>query len=158
MSNKTNGEEYLFELDELVIRRASAGDMSAVVDIDQLNTGITKPEYWKDTFVRFGSRSDRFFLVAEDSGEVIAFIIGEMRAWEFGSPPCGWIFAMGVNPNARLKKVGSHMFNVMCECLNKAGADKVRTMLARDDNLNMAFFRSQGMMGGPFIELEMPLD
>jgi len=65
---------------------------------------------------------------------------------------------MGVNPNARLKKVGSHMFDAICHCLRKSGADKVRTMLARDDNLNMAFFRSQGMMGGPFIELEMPLD
>ncbi len=31
-------------------------------------------------------------------------------------------------------------------------------MLARDDYLNMAFFRSQGMMGGPFVQLEMPLD
>ncbi len=30
-------------------------------------------------------------------------------------------------------------------------------MLARDDALNMAFFRSQGMMGGPFIQLEMGL-
>ncbi len=29
--------------------------------------------------------------------------------------------------------------------------------LARDDALNMAFFRSQGMMGGPFIQLEMGL-
>jgi hypothetical protein len=31
-------------------------------------------------------------------------------------------------------------------------------MLARGDELNMAFFRSQGMMGGPFIQLEMPVD
>ena len=31
-------------------------------------------------------------------------------------------------------------------------------MLARDDDLNMVFFRSQGMMGGPFVQLEMPLD
>ncbi len=158
MSNKPNDEERFFELDELVIRRASSGDTGTVVEIDELNTGIPKPKYWKDTYERFGGRSDRFFLVAEDDGEVIGFIIGEMRAWEFGSPPCGWIFAMGVNPNARLKKVGSHMFDVICTCLRNAGADKVRTMLARDDNLNMAFFRSQGMMGGPFIELEMPLD
>jgi len=32
------------------------------------------------------------------------------------------------------------------------------TMLARDDNLNMSFFRSHGMTGGSFIQLEMPLD
>ena len=38
------------------------------------------------------------------------------------------------------------------------GMATVRTMLARDNALNMAFFRSQGMMGGSFIQLEMPLD
>jgi hypothetical protein len=36
--------------------------------------------------------------------------------------------------------------------------NKVRTMLARDANLVMSFFRSQGMMAGPFVELEMDLD
>ncbi len=40
----------------------------------------------------------------------------------------------------------------------RSGVDTLRTMLARDDDLNMAFFRSQGMMGGPFVQLEMPLD
>ena len=40
----------------------------------------------------------------------------------------------------------------------QTGVDTVRTMLARNDELNMAFFRSQGMMGGPFIQLEMPLE
>jgi hypothetical protein len=46
----------------------------------------------------------------------------------------------------------------MCRCLAESGVDTLRTMLARDDELNMAFFRSQGMMGGAFIELEMSLD
>ncbi len=41
--------------------------------------------------------------------------------------------------------------------MRAAGLKTLRTMLARDDTLNMAFFRSQGMMGGAFIQLEMPL-
>ena len=88
---------------------------------------------------------------------VVGFIIGEIRAWEFGSPPTGWIFAMAVDPAARLRKVGSRMFEAITAHLAENGADTVRTMLAHDDQLNMAFFRSQGMMGGPFIQLEMPL-
>jgi hypothetical protein len=35
---------------------------------------------------------------------------------------------------------------------------KVRTLLARDNKLILSFFRSQGMMAGPFIPLEMDLD
>jgi hypothetical protein len=35
---------------------------------------------------------------------------------------------------------------------------KLRTILARDNTLILSFFRSQGMMTGPFIPLEMDLD
>ena len=46
----------------------------------------------------------------------------------------------------------------MSERLRADGVDTVRTMIARDDPLNMSFFRAQGMMAGPFIELEKPLE
>ncbi len=143
----------------LVIRGARTADVPAISGLDERITGIGKPDYWQDTFARYGERPDRFFLVAEgeDRG-LVGFIIGEVRAWEFGSPPSGWVFALGVDPAFRLRKIGSQLFDAICACLAKAGVDTVRTMLARDDNLNMAFFRSQGMMGGPFIQLEMPLD
>ena len=145
--------------DDLVIRAAAAADVAAVSRLDSRITGISKADYWEDMFERYGKRPDRFFLIAEQpGGGVIGFIIGEVRAWEFGSPPSGWIFALGVDPRARLKKIGSRLFEAICACLAESGVDTVRTMLARDDELNMAFFRSQGMMGGPFIQLEMSLD
>jgi len=144
--------------EDFEIRVAKAVDIAAVSGLDAAITGIAKPEYWNDMFARYGMREKRYFLVTENTdGDIIGFIIGEVRAWEFGSPPSGWIFALGVDPNARLNKVGSRMFDTICDCLARDGVGKVRTMLAREDELNMTFFRSQGMMGGPFIELEMPL-
>lgn len=146
-------------LRNFVIRGARSADVPAISGLDERITGIGKPDYWQDTFARYGERPGRFFLVAEGQGQGLAgFIIGEVRAWEFGSPPSGWVFALGVDPAVRLRKIGSLLFDAICACLAKAGVDTVRTMLARDDNLNMAFFRSQGMMGGPFIQLEMSLD
>lgn len=142
----------------LTVRAAKGSDVAAVAGLDTRITGISKPAYWQDMFERYGQRPNRFFLIADDgSDRLLGFIIGEVRAWEFGSPPCGWIFALGVDPDRRLRKIGSQLFAAMCDCLAAAGVDTVRTMLARDDELNMAFFRSQGMMGGPFIQLEMPL-
>ncbi|MGI9335188.1 MAG: GNAT family N-acetyltransferase [Gammaproteobacteria bacterium] len=142
----------------LRVRHAQASDIAAVTGLDERNTGMQKPDYWEDMFERFGNHPERLFLVAEGGkGQLLGFIIGEVRAWEFGSPPCGWIFALGVDPSVRLKKIGSRLFAAICERLARAGVSTVRTMLARDDDLNMAFFRSQGMMGGPFIQLEMPL-
>jgi ribosomal protein S18 acetylase RimI-like enzyme len=144
--------------DGLVVRAARASDIAAVAGLDRQNTGLPKPAYWKDMFERYGKRPNRYFLVGVDGDDrVLGFIIGEVRAWEFGSPPSGWIFALGVAPEHRLRKIGSRMFEAMCDCLAAAGVDTVRTSVARDDELNLAFFRSQGMMGGPFIQLEMPL-
>jgi len=143
---------------DLVIRNSKPADVPGVVKLDERITGLNKSEYWVDMFERYGRRKNRFFLIAEGpSGGLVGFIIGEVRAWEFGSPPSGWIFALGVDPESRLGGIGSKLFSSMCSCLTKSGVDTVRTMLARDDELNMAFFRSQGMMGGPFIQLEMDL-
>ncbi len=145
--------------DGLTIRAAAEVDISAVSDLDAQITGLAKPDYWADMFKRYGKSPKRSFLIASDGREkVIGLIIGEVRAWEFGSPPCGWVFALSVDPDQRLKKVGTRLYKALCLRLAASGVDTVRTMLARDDALNMAFFRSQGMMAGPFIELEMALD
>lgn len=142
----------------VVIREAEPVDVAAVEALDARITGIAKPEYWRKAYTRYGTRPKRYFLVAERDGQVVGFIIGEERAWEFGSPPCGWVFALGVDPQAREGGIGTKLFAALTSRLKASGVATVRTMLARDDALNMAFFRSQGMMGGSFIQLEMGLE
>ena len=136
---------------------AESADIEAVSGLDQRITGLVKPDYWRESFANFSGRPDGYFLIAEAEGRFCGFITGEIRAWEFGSPPCGWIYAIGVEPTQRLHKVGSRLFAALRRRMRVNGVKTVRTMLGRDDALNMAFFRSQGMMGGPFIQLEMPL-
>jgi len=144
----------------LRIRPALAVDVPAIIALDEEVTGLAKPGYWSDLFERFGNRrrEQRFMLVAERQGRLEGFVIGETRAWEFGSPPCGWIFAIQVRPKGRLKGVGTRLFNAICDCFRKTGVVSVRTMLARDNTTILSFFRSQGMMAGPFIELETTLE
>jgi ribosomal protein S18 acetylase RimI-like enzyme len=140
------------------IREAEPVDTEAVAALDARITGQAKPDYWRRAYTRYGTRPDRFFLVAERDGHILGFIIGEIRAFEFGSTSSGWVFAIGVDPQAREGGIGSRLFSAIAARMKTAGVKTVRTMLARDDALNMAFFRSQGMTGGPFIQLEMPLD
>ena len=141
----------------ITIRAAEVQDMTAVSAIDAKITGERKTAYWAEMYTRFGGRDDRYFLLAESLEGVVGYLVGEVRAWEFGSPPCGWIFAVGVDPDQREGRVGTELFDTICTSFEGRGIDTVRTMVARDDELIMSFFRSQGMMGGPFIELEMPL-
>jgi N-acetylglutamate synthase-like GNAT family acetyltransferase len=143
----------------LRIRPVRRGDLEAIIALDAHVTGVEKRDYWRTIYKRYGEPSaERQFLVAESSRGVIGFVIGETRDWEFGSPRCGWVFAIDVHPDARLTGTGERLFESICAGFRRAGVRKVRTMLARDNTLVMSFFRSQGMMAGPFIELEMELD
>ena len=144
----------------LRIRAAEASDLADVIALDAEMTGVEKGEFWRDMLARLVNRSDRHFLVAEEpkGGPVRGYIVGEVRAYEFGSEPCGWIIAIGVDPRFRVRRTGEKLFDAMCDRLRADGVATVRTMVAREDRLDMAFFRAQGMMAGPFIELEKPLD
>ncbi len=144
------------------IRPALQADLAAVIEIDSEVTGVTKLDYWYEMYARYGGgtgRQQRFFLVAETAvGEVVGFIVGDVRDWEFGSPPCGWVFGISVRAGHRESGVASQMLDAICERFKRTGVTKVRTLLARDNHLVMAFFRSQRMMAAPFIALERDLD
>lgn len=149
----------------LRIRRVQKTEIPYVTALDSRVTGVAKTTYWQDIFALYGRRrqKDHFFLIAEtaDRGAPKSpqgFIVGEVRAWEFGSAPCGWIFALSVEPDARLRGVGEALFKAICAEFMKAGVTKVRTMVARDDPLPMLFFRGAGMMAGPYIQLEKDLE
>ena len=152
-------ESKLLKAEEsTLIRDAVKKDLIEIIKLDAQNTGIVKEDYWQASFDRFGNEESGFFLVAETEHHFCGYILGEVRAWEFGSPPCGWVFALGVHNDAREMGVGSKLFDSICLHYKDVGIKKVRTMLARSDHLNMSFFRSQGMRGGPFIQLEKNVD
>jgi GNAT superfamily N-acetyltransferase len=146
--------------DGLIVRAVQRGDLDQVIAIDATVTGLEKRKYWASVYKRYGSgeRSEQQFLVALDQGRVVGFIIGEVRDWEFGSPPCGWVFAIDVLPQARLGGIGTRLLETISAAFRRAGVRKLRTMLARDNTLILSFFRSQGLMAGPLISLEMDLD
>lgn len=145
---------------DLRVRAVRADDLEAVITIDAEITGLRKPKYWAEIYRRYGSghRRERFFLVAQTGGKIAGFVIGEVRDWEFGSPRCGWVFAISVRADTRLSGVGARLLESICEGFRRLGVIKVRTMLSRDNHLILSFFRSQGMMAARFIPLELDLE
>lgn len=142
------------------IRSAVTGDLDTVIALDMVTTKEAKPDYWKGVFSHYvdSDRKDRLFLVAVANGTVVGFIVGEVRAWEFGSPPCGWVFALAVSPQEREMSIGKGMFDEICTRMKRAGVSTVRTMVDRDDKLTLSFFRGMGLRTGRYIELEKPID
>ena len=146
--------------DAVTVRPVRRADLDPVIAIDATVTGIEKRSYWQRVYRRYGlaaSGEQRHFLVALQGDRVVGFLIGEVRDWEFGSPPCGWVFAIDIDPGARQGGIATRLLATLCECFRRAGVRKLRTLLARDNTLILSFFRSQGMMAGPLIPLEMDL-
>lgn len=142
------------------VRPAGAEDVPWIVKIDEAVTGLPKPRYWRDLYESFSQQRPgcRAFLVAEIGGQVVGFISGEVRDFEFGAESVGWVFALTVDPAIRVNSIGTQLFDEMCKIFAHAGVRKVRTMIEPDNQLVMAFFRGQGLMVGRFIGMEKDLD
>ena len=135
------------------IRPAQVSDLPAISALDRRLTGSDKPQYWQDML-----GPDRHFLVAEtDKGALAGFIAGEIRAWEFGQPAAGWVFAIQIEPRLRLHGVGTQLFEALVERFKAKGVTRVRTLVDRKDHLILSFFRAQGMVAGPSLQLDKDL-
>jgi len=147
----------------VLVRAVRRADLPGVIAIDTTVTGLHKSDYWQRVYRRYGvgGQGLRHFLVAEvregRQARVCGFVIGEVRDWEFGSPPCGWVFAIDVDPHTRQAGVGTALLAAMRERFERVGVDRLRTMLARDNTLLLSFFRSQGMTAGRLIPLEIEI-
>ena len=133
------------------IRPVQASDLPAISALDARLTGVAKPDYWREML----SPGRHFLLAQTDQGAPAGFIAGEIRAWDFGQPPAGWVFAIQIEPGLRLKGVGSELFDAIVARFKAAGVTRVRTLVDRKDHLILSFFRAQGMVAGPSLQLDM---
>lgn len=145
------------------IRSARGSDIPQIIALDEQVTGLAKAEYWQSLFERYSrpAAPEHFFLVAAApdgaADKVLGFILGEIRAWEFGSAPCGWVIALSVRPDTRLRGLGRALLDEIAGRFTAAGVAKMRTMVARDNRLLLLFFRAGGLVSGPYFELEKEL-
>jgi ribosomal protein S18 acetylase RimI-like enzyme len=145
--------------EKLRVRAVRRDDLPEVIALDATVTGLHKADYWQRVYRRYGVAGQglRHFLVALIGTRVVGFIIGEVRDWEFGSPPCGWVFAIDVDPRARQAGVGTQLLAAVRERFERVGVSLLRTMLASDNQQILSFFRSQGMRAGRLIPLELEI-
>lgn len=141
----------------LLIDRAELDDLPAIVAIDADITGIQKPEIWYGYYAPVTTGAHHHLLVARYEGQVVGYAVGEVRAWDFGHPPCGWLLAISVRKDVRLAGVATLLFKRLQEDFRQRGVSMMRTMVHVDDHLLISFFRSHGMTAAPFIELELDM-
>ena len=137
-----------------------AEDLDEVVRIDSPHTGEAKPAYWRRVFGEFlepGGRDETFGFGVEREDGLAGYVLAEVRAVEFGSEPCGWVFAVGVEEGWLRRGVASLLLEATCHRFRGMGVERVRTMVQRNDVPVLSFFRSSGFVGGPYVQLELGL-
>lgn len=146
----------------VAIRAMTAGDLRAVSAIHVTLVGEAVPADWRASVgarLEPGSSRRHAALVAiGDHAEVVGYVVGEVRTWEFGSPPAGWITGLGVDPAYQGRGVASALVTAIVSRLRRQGATRLRTMARRDDVAVLRLFRSAGFAAGPYTELELDVE
>lgn len=142
------------------VRALLAADLPEVIRIDAAHTGQEQAAYWRSVFERFcggEAQPAAVGLCADGPQGLDGYLFGEVREVEFGSEPCGWVFAVGVEPDALRRGTASALLQGALQRFMALGVSKVRTMVARNDVPVLSFFRASGFVGGPYVQLELPL-
>jgi ribosomal protein S18 acetylase RimI-like enzyme len=144
------GEHY-----DVTVANATPNDLAEIIDLDARITGFARADFWDELFRRRDTSDTLCVLVATGAGKIIGYALGEVRSWPVRAPPCGWLYAIGVDERYRLQKCGSMLMTELISRFKQSGVGVIRTVINMDDYLLMSFLRSFGMAAGPFVELEM---
>lgn len=139
------------------IRPLTSNDLDDVVRVDGIHTGAEQRPYWVRLFRDFvepGHEPQKVALAAEANGGFAGFLMADVRAFEFGSERCGWIMEIGVDPNFVRMGLASNLLDEAVAQLKQAGVTTVRTMVRRNNIPMLTFFRTNGFIGGPYLQLE----
>ena len=137
----------------------SGEDLPAVEAIYEQRVGRPPPESWQRTARQAMADTDGPSLcwVADHQQELVGYIVGAVRSWEFGSEPAGWVIGIGVSEAHQRTDVGRQLLAHLVRAFEARGVRAVRTMVQRDDVPVLRFFRSAGFASGPYTELEFDL-
>ena len=115
---------------EVRVRSLSELDLDGIVRIAEKTRGRYEPHLWEDRVAYYLRRAPEGSVVGEVDGEVVGFMLGDVRAGEFGiEEKSGWIEVLGVDPDAAGKGVGRALADEMLSRFRKAGVTRVRTMV-----------------------------
>jgi len=134
-------------------------DIEAVTEIDEKITGKYKPDDWERRFGYYLRRDPELSLIAEEDGRVVGFMLGEVRAGEFGlEEPAGWIEVMGVDPECQGRSVGRELLGGMLANFRTRKATAVRTLVNEQSQAQLlAFFEKSDFQPTPLKTLEHKL-
>lgn len=129
----------------LEIRSLTELDVDGIVRIVEKTRQRYEPSLWEDRVTYYLRRDPEASVVAESDGEVVGFMLGDVRAGEFGlDEPSGWIEVLGIDPDYAGRGVGRALGEEMLARYRGRGVRRVRTMVDQSMPDVEAFFSRLG--------------
>jgi len=131
--------------DRLQIRSLTELDVDGIVRIVEKTRQRYEPDLWEDRVTYYLRRDPEASVVAEAGGEVVGFMLGDLRSGEFGlDEASGWIEVLGIDPDHAGRGIGRAMGEEMLARYRQRGVRRVRTMVDQSMPDVEAFFARLG--------------
>ena len=141
---------------EITLRPVSELDIEPVCAIDEKLSGKDRPGEWERRISYYIRRDPELSLVAVEGSRVVGFMLGEVRAGEFGlEEPSGWIEVLGVDPECQGRSVGKRLLEGLLKGFKARGCKAVRTLVNDIGQKELlGFFEAGGFKPTPIRTLE----
>jgi ribosomal protein S18 acetylase RimI-like enzyme len=141
------------------LRTLAARDIPQIVAIHGAVTKKKASRRWAQQMVKDHLRKrEGIGFVAEKEGQVVGFIIGEMKGEGFGLDKSGWLELIMVHPRHMGTGIGYAMARKLFDYFRRRGIRDVHTSVLWDAVDMLSFFKSLGFDRSTFINLIKHVD
>jgi ribosomal protein S18 acetylase RimI-like enzyme len=138
------------------VRPVTELDLDPITRIDERIRGSWRPEEWESRVRYYIRRDPEGSFVVELDGQVVGFMLGEVRGGEFGlEEKTGWVEVLGVDPEHRGKELGKALAEAMLARFKAQGVTCVRTLVGETQEPIRRFFTSLGFEPEPLHPLAL---
>jgi len=144
---------------EISIRNLEKRDLSAIVSLEERQTGIARPAYWEKRIeISEAIRPHWASLVAEIDNRVVGFVLGRSGEFEFGLPgTIAWIEIIGVDPAYRGQGIAQELVRQFAESAEDHGIKTIFTLVSNSQDEMQHFFSRLGFVHGKMLHYQKEL-
>ena len=141
------------------IRSLEKNDLAAIVNMEERQTGVARPDYWEKRFeISEAIRPHWASLVAEYDNRVVGFILGRAGEQEFGLPgTVAWVEMIGVDPAYRRRGVAEALMEQFTESAEDHGIKTIFTLIDPNRSELQHFFSQRGFEHGKMVHYQKEL-
>jgi ribosomal protein S18 acetylase RimI-like enzyme len=144
---------------DVYVRNMEKGDLPAIVDMEEKQTGLARPHYWEKRIeLSEAIRPHWASLVAEIDNRVVGFVLGRAGELEFGLPrTVAWIEMIGVDPAYRRRGVAQALVEKFAESAEDHGIRTIFTLITSNQTDMQQFFSRLGFVHGKMLHYQKEL-